>query len=251
MAEASDHRVPTPQGALFARHWSPGKAATFAGAPAEDRDFPAALCEATGRRVLAYDRLGFGRSDAHPGRLSARFVGEEAETSVPALCAAFGFERIIPFGHSVGGGMAAMTAATLPERCAGLITIAAQAMVEERTLEGIRTAKAAFAEPGQIERLARYHGERARWVLEAWTETWLSPEFRDWSLIAHLPHVRCPALVIHGLRDDYGSVDQPRTIARLAGGGARLVLPDCGHMPHREAADEVMREVVDFLRDLS
>jgi hypothetical protein len=35
-----------------------------------------------------------------------------------------------------------------------------------------------FAQPGQLERLARYHGDKAAWVLSAWVDTWLSPPLR-------------------------------------------------------------------------
>jgi hypothetical protein len=57
-----------------------------------------------------------------------------------------------------------------------LITMSAQAFPEERTLQGIRVAKAQFDNDGQVERLKRYHGDKARWVLDAWIETWLHPE---------------------------------------------------------------------------
>src|SRR3546814_17573834 len=64
-----------------------------------------------------------------------------------------------------------------------LITESAQMYAEEHTLAGIRQAKAAFAQPGQLDRLKKYHGEKAAWVLSAWIDTWLSPGFADWSQI--------------------------------------------------------------------
>ena len=63
---------------------------------------------ATGRVVIAYDRLGFGRSSPHPGRLDLDFVDDEAKNSLPHLCAAFGLTRAVFLGHSVGGAMAAV-----------------------------------------------------------------------------------------------------------------------------------------------
>lgn len=57
-----------------------------------------------------------------------------------------------------------------------------------------------------MQRLARYHGNKARWVVDAWTETWLSPDFADWSLTEKLQQVLCPTLVIHGTEDEYGSI---------------------------------------------
>jgi pimeloyl-ACP methyl ester carboxylesterase len=206
---------------------------------------------ATGRSVVAYDRLGFGRSDAHPGPLPLTFIRDEAATVVPRLCETLGLDAIIPFGHSVGGGMAVATAARWPERCAALVTESAQTFVEDRTVAGLRAARLEFARPGQLERLARYHGAKARWVLNAWIETWLSPEFADWRLDDHLRAVRCPTLALHGDRDEYGSAQHPERIARLTNGPSRAVLLEgCGHVPHREQPMRVLAEVASFLASL-
>jgi hypothetical protein len=73
--------------------------------------------------------------------------------------------------------MAVATAAHFADDCAALVTESAQSFVEDRTLTGIRAARAAFEQPGQVERLERYHGAKARWVLDAWIGTWLDPVF--------------------------------------------------------------------------
>jgi len=256
---ATDHRIGTEQGALFARRWVPQDASRDAPAPivlfhdslgcvALWRDFPEQLAASTRRSVVAYDRLGFGRSDAHPGLLSLTFIRDEAETLVPRLCDALGLGTIVPFGHSVGGGMAIATAARWPDRCAALVTESAQSFVEDRTRAGLEAARVEFARPGQIERLARYHGAKARWVLDAWIETWLSPEFADWHLDDDLRRVRCPALAIHGDQDEYGSAEHPGRIARLTQGPAKaVILEGCGHVPHREQPARVLADVVEFL----
>ena len=66
-------------------------------------------------------------------------------------------------GHSVGGGMAAHVAAAWPKQCVALVTESAQTFVEDRTLEGIRVARDQFAQPGQLDRLSKYHGDKAAW----------------------------------------------------------------------------------------
>jgi pimeloyl-ACP methyl ester carboxylesterase len=198
--------------------------------------------------VVAYDRLGFGRSDARHGPLSAAFVREEAELWFPLVRARLGFDAFVALGHSVGGGMAALCAATWPETCVALVTESAQAFVEDRTLEGIRAAQAAFRDPAQLDRLRRYHGDKAGWVLDAWTETWFSPEFRSWSLAADLPRITCPTLVIHGDRDEYGSVEHPRRIGALVAGRSEVeILPGCRHVPHKEAEQLIVERVARFL----
>jgi pimeloyl-ACP methyl ester carboxylesterase len=213
------------------------------------RDFPAALAEGTGRRVIAYDRLGFGRSDARCDLLSREFVADEAETYFPVIREELGLERFVLFGHSVGGGMALHCAAKFADACDAVITESAQAFVEDRTLDGIRVAKEQFEQDGQLARLEKYHGDKAAWVLNAWTGTWLSREFADWSLASVLPRVRCPLLVIHGMEDEYGSRRHPEMIAKGTSGRARLkLMADTHHVPHRERQREVVEMVAAFLR---
>ena len=256
IVSGSDHRVEAEGGTLFARTWVPSSQRDESpillfhdslGSVALWREFPELLARATGRRVVAYDRLGFGRSDVRTGPLAFDFIAAEAGV-VPRVCEALGIGNFVAFGHSVGGAMAIATAARLGEQCEAVITVSAQSFAEERTLAGVRTARTAFAQPGRLERLARYHGDRARWVLDAWTGTWLAPEFAHWSLDDELRGVRCPVLAIHGDQDEYGSVEHAWRIARLTSGPSRAVMLDgCGHVPHREQPERVLRETVGFL----
>jgi pimeloyl-ACP methyl ester carboxylesterase len=212
------------------------------------RTFPDALTKATGRRVIAYDRLGFGQSDARRDRLSAGFIHEEAVDYFPILREQLRFDRFVLFGHSVGGGMAVHGAGEFPEACEALITESAQAFVEDRTHAGLRAAQASFENPEQLERLKRYHGEKARWVLEAWIGTWLAPAFQDWSLDEVLPRVQCRTLVLHGSEDEYGSARHPERIARGVSGAAEMeVIEGAGHVPHREREEWVCGRVRKFL----
>jgi pimeloyl-ACP methyl ester carboxylesterase len=122
-----------------------------------------------------------------------------------------------------------------------LITLSAQAFVEERTLDGIRFAKAQFEEPGQMARLEKYHGNKAQWVLTAWTQTWLSEAFSGWCIENNIDAIHCPLLALHGEHDEYGSVLHPARFARLSRvSGESLILENCHHLPHREAPDIVL-----------
>jgi len=255
---AIDHWIAHPGGRLFVREWPAAQDGAARpplvllhdslGCVELWRDFPARLARATGRRVIAYDRAGFGRSDARSGRLPLDFIAEEASEWFPRVCRHFDIDRFAVLGHSVGGGMAVHIAARHAGRCEALVTIAAQAFVEDRTLAGLRAARASFAEPGALERLARYHGDKAGWVLSAWLDTWLDPAFAGWSLAGVLPGVRCRARALHGELDEYGSAAHPAMIERLAGGPARSeMLAGLGHVPQRERPDEIARRVADFL----
>jgi len=256
-----DKWITTPSGRLFARSWTPPDAKPGAapivllhdslGCVELWRDFPARLARTSGRTVIAYDRLGFGKSAPYPGTLPRGFIGEEARGGFAALREQLGLERFVAFGHSVGGGMAVECAAAYPAGCDAVVTESAQAFVEQRTLDGIREAQRAFAQPGQLDRLRKYHGDKAEWVLGAWVNTWLSDEFRDWNLDRSLARVRCPLLALHGDRDEYGSSRQPERIVAHAAGPTRLtILPECGHVPHREHERSVLSAVGTFLASL-
>lgn len=256
---SSDTWVETSAGRLFVKRWIPdGQIRTervpivlfhdSLGCVELWKDFPETLSAATGREVIAYDRLGFGLSDPCPQALDARFVLEEADIAFSALLQTLELQDFTALGHSVGGGMAIACAAAFPERCRGLITLAAQAFVEECTLDGIRQAQQAFARPGQLERLSKYHGDKAAWVLSAWTDTWLADSFSHWNLNESLAQVRCPVLAIHGDGDEYGSAQHPERIVSLVTGPATMeILPDCGHVPHREKLGVVIDLIEVFL----
>lgn len=214
------------------------------------RGFPALLAAGTGRSVIGYDRLGFGRSDPHPGRLGLDFIADEATTYFPTVREQLGLDSFLAFGHSVGGGMAVHLAAAAGATCEAVITESAQAFVEDRTTTGIRHAQQAFTHAHQFSRLTKYHGDKAGWVLHAWTDTWLDPAFATWSLRTALPQVTSPLLAIHGSLDEYGSTRHPELITELAGGPTQLqILDSIHHVPHREAEAHIIDLVTTFTRD--
>jgi pimeloyl-ACP methyl ester carboxylesterase len=147
-----DVLVEAPGGRLFARvwgDWQPPQARPpivlihdSLGSVELWRDFPSSLAAATRHPVVAYDRLGFGRSDPHPGVLETiGFIRDEARTGLPALRAGLAIDRMILFGHSVGGAMALVAAVELSAATVGVITESAQVFAEGHTLTAIRAAK--------------------------------------------------------------------------------------------------------------
>src|SRR3569832_1075218 len=114
-----DSMVDVPGGRVFTRSWnteSSNAAAIFLlhdslGCVELWREFPAALAKATARRVIAYDRLGFGRSQPLTKRPTVNFISDEADSIFPALRQQLSLDQFVLFGHSVGGAMARAIAA--------------------------------------------------------------------------------------------------------------------------------------------
>ncbi len=216
------------------------------------RDFPEQLAKVTGHKVIAYDRLGFGQSSINPENLKIDFVSTEAMNSFTRILESLNIQEFIVMGHSVGGGMASYCAAHYQSCCKALITMSAQTMVEQLTLSGIQAAKDMFKQAGQMDRLKKYHAEKAQWVLDAWTETWLSPAFQDWTLDQCLSQVHCPLLVIHGELDEYGSLAQAqRFLDHAAGKSQKVIIQGAHHMPHKEMPDQVLSIIQAFLEKLN
>lgn len=258
--EIIDSDIDVPWGNVFVRRWNSGHSYRppiillhdSLGCVELWRDFPAALANATNRDVIAYDRLGFGKSSPRRERPSVDFVFEEGAIFFPAIQRVLGITQFSLFGHSVGGAMAIVIAALQNEKCEAVMTESAQAFVEPLTLSGIRAAKANFGDPEQFAKLAKWHGEKTQWVLDAFTEVWLSPEFLSWNLDQYLGQVHCPVLAIHGDLDQYGSVEFPRRITSKVNGSAELaILNQCGHVPHRERKEEVLGLTASFLKQLA
>ena len=212
------------------------------------REFPEQLLERLKRPIIAYDRLGFGNSDSRAALPNLDFIAEEARHYFPQIKAALGLKEYLVLGHSVGGAMAVEIGASDPD-CLAVITIAAQAFVEKQTLKSIGEAKGLFTQDGQLEKLERWHGANARWVLSAWTDVWLHPDFAEWHLTGALNALKSPVLAIHGELDEYGSQAFPKYIHdQSAGLSEQVIIPGCAHVPHRTNAEQVLESIERFLK---
>ena len=213
------------------------------------KDFPQQFCERNGLRGLVYSRYGYGNSTPRPAgeRWQPDFMHRQALEVLPALLAALDVERPWLFGHSDGGSIALLHAARFAEKLRGVIVLAPHIVVEDVSVASIREAREAYLSGGLRERLARYHADvdSAFW---GWNDIWLDPAFRDWNIEAALADIRCPVLAIQGDDDEYGTLEQIYGIARKASQTRTLVLPRCGHSPHRDQPDALHREAGDFIR---
>jgi pimeloyl-ACP methyl ester carboxylesterase len=212
------------------------------------RDFPLAVSLATSLPAVIYERRGHGNADPLDAPCSARYLHEEALQSLPEVLRQLQIDDAILIGHSDGGSIALIFAAVRPEKVRGIITEAAHVFVEEVTLAGIREAVRIYTSTDLPDRLYRHHGRNAETVFRSWSDTWLSPAFRDWNIEEYLPGVCCPALVIQGRDDEYGTPAQVEAIVSGVSGPAEpMIVADCGHVPHLQAREKVLAEMTRFI----
>lgn len=217
------------------------------------RDFPRALCEAAGCRGLVVSRRGYGQSSARARheKWPVDFMHHQAREFLPAFFETIGHDTAADqpwfYGHSDGGSIALIYAASFPERVGGLIVVAPHIFVEDITVASIETAKDGYATTGLRDKLARYHADpdSAFW---GWNDIWLDPAFRQWDIQSLLPGIGCPLLAIQGYDDEYGTMAQIDGIAAAVPQAELAKLHDCGHSPHRDQPAELMLAVTAFLR---
>ena len=211
------------------------------------KDFPATVAEATGCRVLAYSRLGYGDSDPVPLPRPLTYMHHEGLESLSAVLDAAGIGRCVLVGHSDGASIAIVHAGGVRDpRVEGLVLMAPHVFNEPLSVSSIEKARDAYGQ-GLRERLARYHGDNVDCAFRGWNDAWLDPGFLDWNIEEYLPRIAVPVLVIQGRNDEYGTLDQVRAIERQCGGPVEtLLLDQCGHSPHRDQADATRDAIAAF-----
>jgi pimeloyl-ACP methyl ester carboxylesterase len=211
------------------------------------RDFPDELSRRTGRLVMAYSRFGHGASDVPSIPRTTSFMHDEARL-LPSILDASDLRRAILLGHSDGGSIALIAAAEYPSRVEALMLEAPHVFVEDVSVASIQERAAAFrdVENSLREKLGRHH-EDVEAAFTGWSNVWLDPRFRDWNIEAYLPRITCPVLLIQGEDDRYGTLRQLDAIQQQVRGPAeRLVLPECGHSPHRDQREQVLNAMTGF-----
>lgn len=219
------------------------------------RDFPSRLCEAAGARGLMWSRPGYGRSTL-PGAEARRlpdYLHRQAFEVLPAFLQAVGSGEgsRAPwlFGHSDGGTIALLHAARFPTRTAGIVVVAPHIFVEDVTIHGIERARSTF-DASTRARLARHHDD-PDWVFSSWSDTWLDARFRDWNIEREIEAIRCPVLAVQGARDEYGTIEQVRGIARRVPQARVLEFRESGHSPQRDEPEALIAAASAFIREFS
>jgi len=212
------------------------------------RDFPDRLAAATGCRVLAYSRFGYGASAPCALPRPVRYMHDEAIDVLPELLQALAVRQHILVGHSDGGSIALIHAGSAERPgLVAMVTMAAHIFNEPINTVAITKAREAYDGGKLREALARYHGSNTDCAFRGWSEAWLSDGFRKWNLEEYLPGISVPSLIIQGEDDEYGTVAQVDGImAGLRSEKSSLMIPNCGHSPHRDRPAETVAAISDF-----
>jgi pimeloyl-ACP methyl ester carboxylesterase len=218
------------------------------------RDFPDKLARRLGLRAILYSRRGYGASDPLEGPRKPDFMHREALDVLPELRRALNLDDAILVGHSDGASIALIHAAAGGADhefgTRGVVLMAPHVFVEDICVTAIAKARKAYAETDLKARLARHH-THVDDAFYGWADVWLSPAFRDWSLLDEVRRLRAPALLIQGTDDAYGTLAQIERIAEgMLGSAQKVVLGGVGHSPFRDDEGAVLDAISGFVERL-
>ena len=228
---------------------------------------------AEGRTLVYYDQRGGGQS---PVGRDVPVGWREHVADLDALRELWGLERLTILGYSWGGLLAMLYAVTHPDRIERLALVSpAPAWMEareeferrfaERNLApDLQERRRALRESGLRERdPAAYQrqlfdlsvvpyfadpsrvGEMTPFRVTGRTQQEVWSSLGEYDLRPALAKLTIPAVVLHG-EDDPIPIDSARATADALGADFHP-LPHCGHVPHVEAADALVRILDPFL----
>jgi pimeloyl-ACP methyl ester carboxylesterase len=216
--------------------------------------WPGALRRLAGRRVLALDLPGHGRSDPPGCRTMAHYAA-----TVSAFIAAVGAPEIVLAGHSMGGAITLTVALRPPAALRGLVlmSVGPRMRVNDALMGGLLAdfeAAAGFivdygfsAAPDELRHKTR-QGLLATGVTTTFGDFLACSRF---DARAQLAGIALPALVIGG---DDDRLTPPRQMDALAEGlphARRAHVGGAGHFVMLERPDEVAALVAGFLAELT
>ncbi|NMM37012.1 MAG: alpha/beta hydrolase [Glaciimonas sp.] len=212
------------------------------------KDFPAKFCLDHGLTGLVFSRYGYGQSTPRPAaeKWPVSFMQAQAHQVLPAFFSHLGITNPWLFGHSDGASIALLYAARFSENLSGIVVAAPHIFVEDITVASIRVTREVYLTKNLRARLAQYHDDvdSAFW---GWNDIWLDPAFRAWNIENDLTTITCPILAIQGENDEYGTLEQIYGIQRKIPATKIVVLPQCGHSPHRDQPMALSQEAAHFI----
>ena len=150
-------------------------------------------------------------------------------------------------GHSDGATIAILAASSGDKRVRAVVAEAGHWFVEKRTLSSIKKLLAQWSHSNLRQRLPKYHGGNVEGMFLGWANLWLNPYFAAFDIRSKLPNVDCPVLAIQGTDDQYGSLEQLRSLKSITGNLSSRTFSACGHHPHLELRKSYLKNVENFV----
>ncbi len=210
-------------------------------------------------RVVLFDKRGTGLSD----RVAHLPAMDERMDDLRAVMDAVGIERAAQFGISEGGSLAALFAASHPERTNSLILYGAFARfrhwmatdegfdalmkyMDERW--GTGESLPAFA-PTKADdaALRQWWGKFERLGASPSAAIALMRMNREIDISGILPSIKVPTLVIHLTGDTLVNVEGGRELAAGIPGARLVEIPGTDHLLFLDAGDRILAEIEEFL----
>ena len=212
------------------------------------RDFPQLLALQIGCEIIVYSRAGYGNSGPAQLPRTVRYMHDEGLNVLPQMIAALDIHKPVLLGHSDGASIALICAGGTGVELSGIMLMAPHVMVEEIAVQSIEQARVAWQTTSLPERLGKYHSN-VEAAFTGWNDIWLHKDFLLWNIEEYLDSIKYPVLAIQGLDDEYGTMAQIDIIAQKLPQTQLLKLPDCGHSPHKDQTESVLRAMSRFLHN--
>lgn len=223
-----------------------------------------------GFRVIAVDRLGFGRSSKPVMHYNLHMPARNSK----ALLDALGIRRADIVGHSMGGMVAARFAATYPDEVDHLVLVDPIGLTDFRRQRSWRDPEAVYRSVLDTDYQDVLAGHR-RYYPEGWRDEylrWVKIQYGltlsgDWPRMARVraaqmqilyedpvvyewQFIGAKALVMGGAEDNLSpdfSADA-RHAAESLQNAQLIIYPDVGHAPMFEIPERFHADLIDFLR---
>ncbi len=223
---------------------------------------------AAGYRVIAKDRLGWGKSSKPVIPYSISLWASNTARLMDHL----GIEQAAMVGHSIGGQMVTRFAFLYPERTTHLVTVNQIGLTDRRAGRGFRPLT---GEVNTNPDMDAVYESLLRWADDNYV-TW-KPEYLkhmrirygqrlsgDWPRMAYVSaltghmrgmdtvvndwqHIKTRTLIMGGEEDYPTFAEEARHAAGVFENGEVFLIPNVGHNPHEEVPEIVNDKLISFL----
>lgn len=209
------------------------------------RQLPEQVADRLGLPAFAYDRVGYGRSEA--GFPWPTFFMEAAAELLPRVLDAAGIADCVLVGHSDGGTVALLYAATAPARVRAVVTISAHIFIDPLTEKALARHRGMEADKDIPGFMTRFHGARGPAVHAAWIGALSHPDYARWDLRGVIRGIRAPLLALQGENDEYGLPSQLAGIKEAVPHAETELMSGLAHFPHVEAPERIAERIAVFV----